>query len=88
MHHKTSQYVEKICLNRPKIMKKIHAVNYGRIFSNDFKTNSIDKRLQDLEIDEKLMIIDKVIDYLLQENFSELSPPRKRDLSRLATTAG
>lgn len=45
-------------------MKKIHKVAYGNIFSREFKVNVIDKRLDDLEIDEKLMIIDKVIEYL------------------------
>ena len=53
-------------------MSKIHKVGYGSIFSRDFKVNAIDKRLNDLEIDEKLMVVDKVIDYL-QENFRELS---------------
>ncbi len=45
-------------------MKKIHKVSYGDIFSREFKTSTIDHRLDDLEIDEKLMIIDNVIDYL------------------------
>ena len=54
-HFKTSQYVEKICTDRSKIMQKIHKVGYGSIFSRDFKVNAIDKRLGDLEIDEKLM---------------------------------
>lgn len=71
-HFKTSQYVEKICTDRSKIMQKIHKVGYGSIFSRDFKVNAIDKRLGDLEIDEKLMIVDKVIDYL-QENFRDLA---------------
>lgn len=57
-------------------MKKIHQVNYGDIFGRQFKTSKIDQRLDDLEIDEKLMIIDNVIDYL-QENFKELSPSKK-----------
>ena len=63
-HHKTTEYVEKICNNKQKIMKKIHKVSYGDIFSREFKTSTIDHRLDDLEIDEKLMIIDNVIDYL------------------------
>lgn len=37
-HHKTSQFVEKICSNKTKIMSKIHRVGYGDIFSNEFKT--------------------------------------------------
>ena len=69
--------MEKICSNRPKIMKKIHRVSYGDLFSRDFQTSKLDHRLEDLELDEKLMIIDNVIDYL-QENFKELSPSKKR----------
>ena len=53
-------------------MQKIHQVGYGSIFSRDFKISTIDKRLNELEIDEKLTIIDKVIDYLL-ENFRDLA---------------
>jgi len=71
-HFRTSQYVDKICTDKSKIMSRIHKVGYGSIFSSNFKVNTIDKRLQDLEIDEKLMIIDRVIDYL-QENFRDLS---------------
>ena len=70
-HFRTSQFVERICGNRPKIMKKIHKVSYSDIFARQFQTQTIDRRLQDLEIEEKLMIIDKVIDYL-QENFRDL----------------
>jgi hypothetical protein len=80
-HHRTAAYVEKICNNKSKIMKKIHKVSYSEIFSREFKTTKIDQRLDDLEIDEKLMIIDNVIDYL-QENFRELAPPKKRSTSR------
>ena len=71
-HFKTSQYVDKICSDKSKIMQKIHQVGYGSIFSRDFKISTIDKRLNELEIDEKLTIIDKVIDYLL-ENFRDLT---------------
>ena len=63
-HFKTSQYVEKLAQNRPKLMKKIHRVSYGDIFAREFRTERIDSKLADLELDEKLMIIDNVIDYL------------------------
>lgn len=62
-------------------MKKIHRVSYGEIFSREFKTKNIDQRLDDLEIDEKLMVIDNVIDYL-QENFKDLSPKKRRSPPR------
>ena len=45
-------------------MKKIHRVSYGDIFAREFRTERIDSKLADLELDEKLMIIDNVIDYL------------------------
>ena len=51
-------------------------MSYGEIFAKDFRTERIDSKLADLELDEKLMIIDNVIDYLHQ-NFRELSPQRK-----------
>ncbi len=62
-------------------MRKLHKVHYGKIFSNEFKTNSIDKRLEDLELEEKLTILDNVIDYL-HVNFKELSPKKTRKTSR------
>ena len=51
-------------------------MSYGEIFAKDFRTERIDSKLADLELDEKLMIIDNVIDYLHQ-NFRDLSPQRK-----------
>lgn len=72
-HYKTSEYVDKLATNKIKMMRKLHKVGYGQIFSRQFSTKKIDHRLQDLEIEEKLTIIDNVIDYLHQ-NFRELSP--------------
>ena len=34
------------------------------MFARNFATKTIDNRLNDLELDEKLMIMDNVIDYL------------------------
>ena len=53
-------------------MKKLHKVGYGDMFAKQFATKTIDNRLNDLEIDEKLMIIDNVIDYL-HMNLKELT---------------
>ena len=55
-------------------MQKIHKINYSDYFSRGFKTSAIDSRMSDLEINEKLMIIDKVIDYI-HEDLGKLSPP-------------
>ena len=81
-HFKTAEYFEKLASNKPKMMRKLHKVNYGAIFSKQFSTKKIDRRLQNLELDEKLTIIDNVIDYLHQ-NFQELSPPQKPVMPRL-----
>lgn len=45
-------------------MSKIHKVSYGDYFSSNFDTTAIDGNLADLEIEEKLMLIDNIIDYL------------------------
>ena len=57
-------------------MKKLHKVGYGDMFAKQFATKTIDNRLNDLEIDEKLMIIDNVIDYLHQ-NLKDLTHKKK-----------
>lgn len=33
-------------------MKKIHKIEYGKIFSNNFKVDQIDENLNNLEIEE------------------------------------
>ena len=45
-------------------MRKINKVNYATIFGSEFKSKSIDKKLNNLEPDEKLRILTHVIDYL------------------------
>ena len=62
-------------------MKKIHRVSYGDMFGREFRTKTIDRRLNDLELDEKLMIIDNVIDYL-HVNFRDLSPSKTYNRNR------
>ena len=60
-------------------MQKIHKISYGDYFTRGFKTSTIDSRMSDLELNEKLMIIDKVIDYI-HEDLGKLSPPSTRRL--------
>ena len=38
-HWKTQEYVEDLCMNKKKIMGKIHHVSYGDYFSRKFKTS-------------------------------------------------
>jgi len=54
-------------------MKKIHQINYSKIFSNNFDVERIDDKLTQLQIDEQLRLLDHVIDYVYV-NFKELTP--------------
>ena len=45
-------------------MKKIHKIEYGKIFSYNFKVDQIDENLNNLEIEEQLRLLDHVIDYV------------------------
>ena len=53
-------------------MGKLHRVSYGEIFGRKFSTSKIDRHLQDLEVEEKLIVLDNVIDYIYV-NLKELS---------------
>ena len=57
-------------------MQKLHKVGYGDMFARNFATKTIDNRLNDLELDEKLMIMDNVIDYFHQ-NLKDLTNKKK-----------
>ena len=35
---KTIQFVEGICNNKPRIMRKLHRVSYDKMFGSSFKT--------------------------------------------------
>ena len=56
-----------------EVMKKIHQINYSKIFSNNFDVERIDDKLTQLQIDEQLRLLDHVIDYVYV-NFKELTP--------------
>jgi hypothetical protein len=45
-------------------MRKIHKISYGNIFTNDFDIRQIDTKLDSLQIDEQLRLLDHVIDYV------------------------
>jgi len=45
-------HFEDLVGNRPEIMRRLHKINYAKIFGNNFKVESIDKKLKELEIDE------------------------------------
>ena len=58
-------------------MRKLHKVSYDQIFGKTFQTKQIDRKLRDLEIEEKLMILDNVIDYLYT-NFALLTSTKDK----------
>ena len=45
-------------------MKKIHKVTYSDIFGPNFNSVRIDNELVDLNVTEKLRLVDQVIDYI------------------------
>jgi len=45
-------------------MKKIHKVSYAEIFSDNFDVQRIDENLKQMELEEKLYLLDNIIDYL------------------------
>jgi hypothetical protein len=53
-------------------MRRIHKVEYSRIFGTDFQVNQIDQGLSDLQLDQQLKLLDNVIDYVYV-NFRSLS---------------
>ena len=62
-------------------MKKIHKVNYAEIFSDHFNPEKIDANLHSMELDEKLFLLDNIIDYLYY-NFKSI-----RDKPEMPQTA-
>ncbi len=59
-------------------MRKIHKISYDKLFGQGFKTSAIDQKLDDLDLEEKLMIIDNVIDYIYT-NFDLLKNQREQE---------
>jgi hypothetical protein len=59
-------------------MKKLHRISYPDIFSEHFSPESIDGNLKQMELDEKLFLLDNIIDYLYI-NFRSLkdAPPKE-----------
>lgn len=60
----TTAYISGLNVNKPEIMKKIHKVSYAEIFSERFDPSKIDANLKEMELDEKLGLLDNIIDYL------------------------
>ena len=63
-------------------MKKLRKIKYADYFTQDFSVQKIDAQFKDLENQEKVKVIDNVIDFL----FQDLKALKKR--KRLDDTLG
>lgn len=79
-----ANYISNLNSNRPEIMKKIHKVNYTEIFSDQFNPEKIDANLHSMELDEKLFLLDNIIDYLYY-NFKNIRD--KPEMDKTTTTS-
>ena len=61
---KTAFYVDEVCSDKSKIMKKLRKIKYGEYFGSNFTVQKIDTQFKDLENQEKVKVMDNVIDFL------------------------
>lgn len=61
---KTAFYVDEVCSDKHKIMRKLRKINYNEYFANNFSVTKIDPQFKDLENKEKVKVIDNVIEFL------------------------
>jgi len=59
-----TKYIDNLVNDRNTVMKKIHKVTYSDIFGPNFSSVRIDNKFVDLTVDEKLRLVDHVIDYV------------------------
>jgi hypothetical protein len=59
-----TKYIENLVNDRSTVMKKIHKVTYSDIFGPNFNSVRIDNKFVDLTVEEKLRLVDHVIDYV------------------------
>ncbi len=59
-----TKYIESLVNDRSTVMKKIHKVTYSDIFGPNFNSVRIDNKFVDLTVEEKLRLVDHVIDYV------------------------
>jgi hypothetical protein len=81
---KTAFYVDEVCSDKPKIMKKLRKIKYAEYFGSNFNVTRIDSQFKDLQNQEKMKVIDNVIDFLFQDLKSlkhkkRLDPTSKED---------
>lgn len=61
---KTAFYIDEVCSDKQKILRKLRKIKYNDFFSGNFTVNRIDSKFKDLENSEKVKVIDNVIDLL------------------------
>jgi hypothetical protein len=61
---KTAFYVDEVCSDKQRIMRKLRKIKYNDFFGNDFKLEKIDSQFTDLQNKDKAKVIDNVIDLL------------------------
>ena len=59
-----TKYIENLVNDKNTVMKKIHKVTYSDIFGPNFNSIRIDNKFVDLTVEEKLRLVDHVIDYV------------------------
>jgi len=81
---KTAFYVDEVCSDKQKIMKKLRKIKYADYFTQDFSVQKIDAQFRDLANQEKVKVIDNVIDFLFQDlrALSKRKRPPEQDLSK------
>ena len=52
---KTAFYVDEICNDKEKILRKLRKIGYNYYFANNFQVARIDKNFKDLENKEKAL---------------------------------
>jgi hypothetical protein len=61
---KTAFYIDEVCSDKQKILRKLRKIKYNDFFSGNFAIQRIDSQFKDLENKEKVKVIDNVIDLL------------------------
>ena len=57
-------YINNLVNNKPELMKKLHKVMYSDFFADNFDSKQIDDRFDEMTVDERLRIVDHIIDYV------------------------
>lgn len=56
--------IDKLVNNKQELMRRLHKVAYSELFDYSFETNKIDSILNQLSVEERLRLVDHVLDYV------------------------